>query len=155
MLKLFEDFAGALRCTYTLFRKLSKALWESEGHDYAQVVLASIKDNPAFSAIAEESSLSAKEKPWFFTGLWDLVASLWSSPAFGDVLAQLCALFFEELQHERFKEHRAMALVVGLQVREGPPSHCHTDLRRRASQVSIGEQQRAMTRLCRTQSQMS
>ena len=99
-----------------LFRKLSYAFWEGEGNDYAEVVFDSIKGNAEYLNLVVEFNSTTREKPWFFAGLFDMIVSLWPSPAFGEILARLVAFFFEELQHERFKKHRPLAMSMGMQV---------------------------------------
>lgn len=76
---------------------LSSFLWTEEATKYPEVVLDTIKDNPAMSSL-----LSVKSHPvplWNLEWLQDYLESTWDTPAFPNVLPKVLFYLGEQLQH--------------------------------------------------------
>lgn len=98
-------------------KKLGKSLWEGEDPDYPQIVFDSVKDNPAFIHLIQDTDPRNTQQPWFLEWFQSYICSLWELPIFEDMLRKLVGFMCEELQHERFEDKRPMIMASILAVR--------------------------------------
>lgn len=78
------------------------------------MVFDSIKDNSAFSSLILNGE--ASQNQWSVSWLLAYMRSVSDPHVHGEALAKVADFLLEELQHERFKEHRAGVLVTAIDV---------------------------------------
>ncbi|KAI0320191.1 AAA domain-containing protein [Amylostereum chailletii] len=104
-------FSEILRCLVLLLKRLGPALWAGQGADYPQVVFDAIRDNDSYPDLLETID-SAKSTPWYLLWFTEYIQSIWSCPAFENVLAKMVDFLCEEMQHDRFGDARPTIMVA-------------------------------------------
>lgn len=109
------DFENVLSCLFFTIKRLDSSFWLDRGDEYPQLVFATIKDNPSYTRLLE-SPAAGETLPWFLTGLFDYVWSIWTVPRFDEVLAKMITFLCDELQHERFKDTWPLTMTAAAKV---------------------------------------
>ncbi|KAI0785263.1 SEN1 N terminal-domain-containing protein [Abortiporus biennis] len=112
-------FLDVLRSFILMLQRIGPKVWAGEGSEYPLVVFNTIKDNSAYAQI----EVSGREN-WTVTGMQTLLKSVGDLPAFKDILPAMIQFLCEELQHERFKAVRPLAIQVASQILSAVLSQC-------------------------------
>ncbi|KZV70184.1 hypothetical protein PENSPDRAFT_607629 [Peniophora sp. CONT] len=136
--RLHDDgthFENVLRCFYFTIKRLDSNFWLDRSDEYPQFVFAAIRDNPSFARLLKPLG-PGEGLPWYLEGLFDFAWSIWTMPQFGEVLAKMVEFLCGELQHERFKgtKHLAMTtaaklLSATLNRSQNSPTNCNDQVK--------------------------
>jgi hypothetical protein len=94
---------------------MDKAFWVEEGPEFPKVVFDSIKDNPSFSQLLQNTSYSI-DRPWHLSWFREYLHTIRDLPGYGEVLVKIADFLCEETQHERFQDARPSIMASALQV---------------------------------------
>lgn len=89
--------------------------WIGEGPEFPQVVFDSVKDNPSFSELLQNTG-SSTERPWFLNWFREYLHTIRDLPVYGEVLVKIADFLCEETQHERFQDARPSIMASALHV---------------------------------------
>ncbi|KZT19477.1 hypothetical protein NEOLEDRAFT_1151950 [Neolentinus lepideus HHB14362 ss-1] len=110
-------FIDIFHCLSYLTERCGSNMWRGGKSDHPQRVVDAVKDNRSFVEIFKNQDMISREN-WILKWFCKFVASIWETPAFGDVLAKVADFMCEELQHERFQDARCATLTAAMELLE-------------------------------------
>ena len=113
---LSAELEHVLRCFILVLKRLNERLWLGEAPEYPQVVFDALKDNPSFNALIHTETSSSERTPWSLAWLSEYLAAIRNLPVYPEVLAKIMEYLYGELQHERFKDTRSLAMTAAAKV---------------------------------------
>ena len=109
------EFIDILQCLQLLLKRTDEKFWVGEGPEFPQVVFDSVKDNPSFTRLLQNTD-SHSERPWHLSWFGEYLHTIRNLPGYGEVLVRMVDFLCEETQHERFQDARPLIMTSALHV---------------------------------------